>query len=107
MPMKPPVFRPSYLPAPKERAKAYDRERGTQRERGYSRRWEKARLLFLAERPLCSACEQQGIVTAATEVDHLIPHRGDQAMFWDVANWNPLCKPCHSRKTRSDGGRPP
>jgi len=84
---------------------AYDQERGSQRERGYTRQWEKARLAFLREHPLCVHCEAQGFVTAATDVDHRIPHRGDQALFWNVANWQPLCRPCHSRKTRAEGGR--
>lgn len=45
------------------------------------------------------------MVRAATEVDHIIPHRGDQQLFWDTNNWQGLCKPCHSRKTaQEDGG---
>jgi len=34
-----------------------------------------------------------------TQTDHIIPHRGDQALFWDETNWQRLCLPCHSRKT--------
>jgi 5-methylcytosine-specific restriction protein A len=38
-------------------------------------------------------------------VDHIIPHRGDQALFWDEENWQPLCLVCHNAKTaREDGG---
>ena len=33
------------------------------------------------------------------DVDHIIPHRGDQKLFWDRNNWQALCKPCHDRKT--------
>jgi 5-methylcytosine-specific restriction protein A len=84
---------------------AYDRDRGSQRERGYTRRWEKARLGFLREYPLCVHCEAQGFVTAATDVDHKIPHRGDMVLFWDTANWQPLCHSHHSQKTRAEGGR--
>ena len=30
-------------------------------------------------------------------VDHIVPHRGDQELFWDVANnWQALCRQCHS-----------
>jgi 5-methylcytosine-specific restriction protein A len=47
---------------------------------------------------------QQQLVFA-TEVDHKVPHRGDQDLFWDTSNWQSLCKPCHSAKTaREDGG---
>lgn len=25
-------------------------------------------------------------------VDHVLPHRGDMAKFWDEANWQPSCR---------------
>ena len=28
-------------------------------------------------------------------VNHKVPHRGDQALFWDRANWEPLCHDDH------------
>lgn len=29
---------------------------------------------------------------AAVEVtDHIVPHRGDQTLFWDEANWQSSC----------------
>jgi 5-methylcytosine-specific restriction endonuclease McrA len=34
-------------------------------------------------------------VTAATVVDHIVPHRGNEALFWSIDNWQPLCQPCH------------
>lgn len=38
-------------------------------------------------------------------VDHIIPHRGDQDLFWSEWNWQALCKHCHDHKTAStDGG---
>ncbi len=55
-------------------------------------------------------CERRGKVKLATEVDHIIPHKGDMSLFWDPSNWQSLCHACHSRKTaREDGGfgRPP
>lgn len=39
---------------------------------------------------------------AATVVDHIIPHKGDQYLFWDRSNWQPLCKLCHDRKTATE-----
>jgi 5-methylcytosine-specific restriction protein A len=74
--------------------------RGSARERGYTREWEKARLRFLMDHPLCRHCEAQGIVQAAEEVDHIVPHRGDMELFWAMANLQALCKRCHSQKTR-------
>ncbi len=70
-------------------------DRPSARQRGYDTRWDKARRTFLAEHPLCRMCEQMGRTTAAQVVDHIKPHRGDNALFWDRANWQPLCKPHH------------
>lgn len=42
-------------------------------------------------------CKQVGRVTAATVVDHIKPHRGDESLFYDAANLQSLCKPCHDR----------
>ncbi|MFC3169415.1 HNH endonuclease signature motif containing protein [Paracoccus fontiphilus] len=33
----------------------------------------------------------------ATLVDHITPHRGNQALFWKRSNWQALCTPCHNR----------
>ena len=67
--------------------------------RGYDKRWQRARALFLKRHPLCAECQRQNRITPATVVDHIIPHRGDETLFWDMANWQPLCKACHDRKT--------
>jgi len=45
---------------------------------------------------------KRGKYTKATVVDHVIPHRGDEALFWDRSNWRPLCKRCHDQKTRRE-----
>lgn len=63
--------------------------------RPYNSRWRKARATFLAAHPLCVMCAKAGRVTAATVVDHIKPHKGDQRLFWDTANWQPLCKTHH------------
>lgn len=83
----------------------------------YDGRWQKARLTYLAEHPLCSMCMQQGKVVKATEVDHIVRHglkaalaSGDrsqiqaaQDIFWDSSNWQALCKPHHdSTKQRQE-----
>lgn len=38
---------------------------------------------------------KRGQFVAATVVDHITPHKGDSALFWDKANWQSLCKRCH------------
>jgi 5-methylcytosine-specific restriction protein A len=85
--------------------------RGSHRARGYTRRWERRAGFFKARYPLCgqrpagqapvmSRCHDEGRVTVATLVDHVVPHRGDTTLFWDEhGNWQSLCAACHARKT--------
>jgi 5-methylcytosine-specific restriction enzyme A len=48
-------------------------------------------------------CAALGIDTAATVVDHRIPHRGDRELFWDRSGWQSLCARCHdSHKQREE-----
>ena len=35
-------------------------------------------------------------------LDHIIPHRGDQKLFWDRSNWQPLCEHHHNVKTMTE-----
>lgn len=85
--------------------KYYESRRLTRTQRGYSNRWLMAARMFLAAHPFCVECARRGMVTAATEVDHIIPHKGNMKLFWDRSNWQPLCHACHSRKTAlEDGG---
>ena len=91
--------------ATQQYSKTYEKERGSAAKRGYGAAWRKARIGFLASHPLCTACEKIGRVTAATVVDHITPHKGSQALFWEYSNWQALCAVCHNSKTaREDGG---
>jgi 5-methylcytosine-specific restriction protein A len=64
-------------------------------QRGYGYAWQKAREGYLRLHPLCVMCEAQGVVRIATVVDHIDPHRGNMAIFWDSSRWQSLCKPHH------------
>jgi 5-methylcytosine-specific restriction protein A len=76
-------------------------ERKTSAQRGYGSRWQKARATFLRRSPLCVDHQKRGRIVVATVVDHIIPHQGDQSLFWDSSNWQSLCKQCHdSNKQR-------
>lgn len=77
-------------------------ERKSARERGYTTRWDKARKVWLDHHPLCAVCEREGRVTAAGEVDHIIPHEGDQALFWDQTNWQSICRNHHIEKSAEE-----
>ncbi|MGJ0506169.1 MAG: HNH endonuclease [Methylocystis sp.] len=67
--------------------------------RGYGPKWRAARAAFLRDHPICVECGAQ-----ATVVDHHIAHKGNQELFWRRSNWQPLCKPCHDRKTAKHDG---
>ncbi|WP_283149743.1 HNH endonuclease [Silvimonas soli] len=85
-------------------AQTYDAQRGSSAKRGYGTAWRKARAAWLRKHPLCVECEQQGVLIAATVVDHIKPHKGDMALFWDRDNWQSLCKSHHDRKTATEDG---
>jgi 5-methylcytosine-specific restriction protein A len=83
-----------------------EHHRGTPAQRGYNYRWRQYALAYLREHPLCVACQRQGRATAATDVDHIRPAKGQRdPRFWDVANHQALCHSCHSRKTAQTDGR--
>ena len=62
----------------------------------YDHRWRQARLSYLIRHPQCVMCQQAGRTRQATVVDHVVPHRGDRVLFWDIANWQGLCVSCHN-----------
>lgn len=83
----------------------------------YGSKWDKERLTFLKANPLCVMCQEQGRVSAATVVDHIIPHKlkeslrsndpvaiaKSQKLFWSRKNWQALCKQHHdSTKQRME-----
>ena len=76
-----------------------------QRTRG--RKWMDTRARWFADHPLCVMCQDMkpSRVTAAEVVDHIIPHKGDQTLFWDESNWQSLCKPHHDGEKAEQEGR--
>ena len=70
-------------------------------DRGYTSRWHKARTAYLASHPLCTMCKEEGKVTPAKVVDHVIPHKGDRSLFWDSGNWQSLCYRHHNSTKQS------
>ncbi|MBL5979742.1 HNH endonuclease [Comamonas sp. NyZ500] len=77
----------------------------TAAQRGYGYKWQQARAQFLREHPLCVMREAAGQVEAATVVDHITPHRGDQSLFWRRSNWQSLCGTHHSRDKQREEQR--
>lgn len=69
----------------------------------YGTAWTRVRHVYLIEHPLCCYCQANDLLTPATVVDHITPHRGNADLFWNPENWQPLCQPCHdSTKQRQE-----
>ncbi len=66
----------------------------TTTERGYDWAWKRRRARHLSEYPLCAYCLREGRATVATVCDHIVPHRGDRALFDGPIQ--SLCASCHS-----------
>ena len=64
-------------------------------ERGYDKRWQRVRLMYLAENPLCKECVAQGYTTPAIDVHHIIPL--SEGGTDDKANLRGLCKMHHNQ----------
>lgn len=61
--------------------------------RGYNKRWQRIRAMYLRSNPICEDCGH-----SATEVHHIKPLREGGTNHWE--NLAPLCKKCHSRRTQ-------
>ena len=73
--------------------------RPTATERGYDAEWRRLRAIHLRDNPYCVTCERMGKLEKAVDVDHIIPHKGDDALRLDPANLQSLCKWHHRSKT--------
>lgn len=64
----------------------------------------------LIREPFCRECTRRAVRDGrpelarvrATDVDHIIPHRGDWEWFTDRGNLQSLCHSCHSAKTQKE-----
>jgi len=63
------------------------------------------RIRYLSQHPLCAECERQGRVTAATELDHVVPlSKGGIANAYVDDGLEGLCHRCHADKTAREQG---
>jgi 5-methylcytosine-specific restriction enzyme A len=69
-------------------------------QRGYDARWRRVSREYLS-RPFCAICARAGLTVPATVVDHVIPHKGNDWLFWDPTNWQSLCTHCHNSHKQS------
>lgn len=61
-------------------------------------RWQKLRWSVLVRDLFtCKRCGKVEADSSQLVGDHIRPHRGDEALFWDAGNIQCLCKACHDR----------
>ena len=97
-----PSIKTAFILASTTNPKEYIQRRAHAAERGYGAKWQRERRKFLESNPFCVKCYEEGHITMATVVDHIVPHRGDQKLFWDRGNWQPLCEHHHNVKTMTE-----
>src|SRR5947208_1619432 len=90
----------------KQAKQAYEARRNALPWRAWhsSYRWKQRRAAQLRAQPTCAWCKQRGVDRVATVAHHIIPHRGDYALFWhgELAS---LCASCHDIDAqRMEGG---
>lgn len=74
--------------------------------RGYGRQWQRLRQSILErDEYLCVSCLKRGILTPATDVDHITPKAKGGSDLPD--NLQSLCSECHKDKTTRDNGGTP
>ena len=63
--------------------------------------WAQRRTAQLLAEPFCRECSKRGLRVKATDVDHIVPHRGNLELF-AKGDLQSLCHHCHSRKTMAE-----
>jgi len=79
------------------------RERSRQRDRDVTwrklyktSRWQRLRWKVLEQSHFtCAMCGRIEGQTAKLVADHIMPHKGDENLFWDKGNLQCLCRQCH------------
>lgn len=65
--------------------------------------WEYRRSKHLLAEPWCRTCAAKGLRVRATDVDHVVPHRGNVELFLH-GELQSLCHACHAAKTLAENG---
>jgi len=84
----------------KAKRRAHDRERAARQpwRRLYNtKEWKAAKAAQQAKMPWCERCWAAGVRTPMKVVNHRIPHKGDERLFFDPANHESACQPHHDR----------
>ena len=99
MPKAAPKHRP-YLPKAKRHCAPEQSRQARRALATNSAAWRQIRAGILSVEPLCRECGKKRVIRPATQVDHI---DGDDSNN-EFENLQPLCGPCHSRKTARENG---
>jgi 5-methylcytosine-specific restriction protein A len=68
------------------------------------KRWQDLRIkVFLRDGFTCQCgCGHMEGNTSLLVADHIKPHRGSEAMFWNIENIQTLSKSCHDTKKQAE-----
>jgi 5-methylcytosine-specific restriction protein A len=83
--------------------KQADKQRGSAYSRGYNSAWQKFRVLYLRDHPLCRECYKANRLTPATEIHHIVELVNGGSKY-DESNLMELCHSCHARITAAESG---
>ena len=84
----------------KQTRKVDDARRGSAASRGYDAAWERLRVAWLNQHPLCEFCQERDKrVEPATVVDHIAPIVDAPSRRLDWTNLRSLCKHHHDAHT--------
>lgn len=99
MPRRPPTHKPARRSQPRP---AWQKAHGKARETG--RPWRRKREHVLArDNHLCQPCLKLGVLTVATDVDHIIPV--GEGGTSHTSNLQSICDRCHRCKTALEAKR--
>ncbi len=60
------------------------------------------RKTYLDKYRYCRICDDF-VLREERSIDHIIPMWRYDGEYWDKRNWQMLCKPCHTKKTKIEG----
>lgn len=88
--------KPKQFRRPKnKRSKRFVPKERTDRQAMYNTpEWKTYRFRYLHHNPTCYTCGAPSKV-----LEHVIPHKGNTDLFWNITNIIPLCTKCHNYVT--------
>lgn len=77
---------------------AWNKKRQANTDKYNTAQWRTLRQIQLSRFPICAGCKANGVITAASVVDHVFPwtHINEQAFFINI--FQSLCPTCHATK---------